>query len=959
MANFHISVINKVATNNEPDKTLVCGNGDHTLVFAFDSEWDADPAKTARFIYYRDGVLKYQDVVFTGNLVQAPMLSDISEVFVGVYTGNLRTTTPARIFCERSILCGGGVHEEPPEDVYQQILQLLSTTLQHTPKVSEHGTWVVYNAETGAYEDTGVRVGMYGDWDAVYFEQGYIRNRPFGVDYELEPVLRETACIPHENGKSFDIPLDFSLEIGKTYRVIYNGIMYRSTAKRWSHGETDFGGISDNVPFIILPPSEGERGFIHTDDSPTSVTLQIDVEGAEIVKPLDKKYLPDDIGAVKTVNGQEPDENGNVQVETSSQSDWNAAEGEPGHVLNRTHWEENSLVEVLPELKFTSYAGNGTTLKTPLGLTPGKTYIVNWNGAEYSCKAFTVSFTADNGDTYTSTVIGDYSISDTSATATGEPFCISEHDQAELIEAFAVAVYIKVRDDTIHDCIVSIYEETETIHKLAGKYLPNGVPYFEGGGEPVELLPPTKLEGEDGEFIVPADAGIVLVDGGTYVVNWNGTEYTCTAQFFEMNGESGIIMGNIGLAMGGEDTGEPFVILYAESLAAMGASLNVIGLDGAAEVTLGLTGSPPLKIHKLDNRCLDLAWLPTAKKVETEVMEETTFTADSDKNTPLNRSILPIGTNVTVIFDDVRYECTVTELSPPGWVTFGNLAINGADEAPNTGEPFLFYNLFESGPYAIQFADEGSHTVSVYVTESTINKIPSDFLPDGYPYIEPNGVLLEESEATSFTHPTFGTMWGIYKAVELKVGKTYTVIYNGTPYECVCQAAPAGLINDPDAVAMGNFAVVGGANTGEPFAMLISNAFEEVDIIDLSGAEYVTVGIMGEVYHKITPKFLPDDKTFTIVVKATISDSGVDIFSVSCSYKTAFAKAMEPNTFVQAKLLVYVNADAEEPFMFQSFYFGITGASYLYFFSAHNNTNDDSSMLTGVRFYEDGTIVTY
>ena len=47
-------------------------------------------------------------------------------------------------------------------------------------------------------------------------------------------------------------------------------------------------------------------------------------------------------GGVKTVNGQGPDENGNVQIETGGGSgapaDWNAAEGEPGHVLNRTHW---------------------------------------------------------------------------------------------------------------------------------------------------------------------------------------------------------------------------------------------------------------------------------------------------------------------------------------------------------------------------------------------------------------------------------------------------------------------------------------------------------------------------------------------------------------------------------------------------------------------------------------------
>lgn len=51
-------------------------------------------------------------------------------------------------------------------------------------------------------------------------------------------------------------------------------------------------------------------------------------------------------GAVTTVNGVSPDENGNVQVETSSQSDWNAAEGEPGHVLNRTHCTTKEAKEI-------------------------------------------------------------------------------------------------------------------------------------------------------------------------------------------------------------------------------------------------------------------------------------------------------------------------------------------------------------------------------------------------------------------------------------------------------------------------------------------------------------------------------------------------------------------------------------------------------------------------------------
>lgn len=124
-------------------------------------------------------------------------------------------------------------------------------------------------------------------------------------------------------------------------------------------------------------------------------------------------------------------------------------------------------------------------------------------------------------------------------------------------------------------------------------------------------------------------------------------------------------------------------------------------------------------------------------------------------------------------------------------------------------------------------------------------------------WIDPNGAILEETFATSYTHDTFGKMWLIEKKIHLESGKTYTVVYNRVEYECVCQPAPSGLINDPNAVAMGNFSIVGGANTGEPFAMLISEKYGRVDIIDLAGNSNVRVGIIGgEVVHKLNNKFL-------------------------------------------------------------------------------------------------------
>lgn len=106
MPNIKITVAGKIATNTTPGEVIVCGNSDYTVTFDLDAEWAAEPNHTARFVYYKNGLSLYQDVEFTGNTVAAPVLSGISYVLVGIYAGNLHTTTPAKILCDRSILCG-------------------------------------------------------------------------------------------------------------------------------------------------------------------------------------------------------------------------------------------------------------------------------------------------------------------------------------------------------------------------------------------------------------------------------------------------------------------------------------------------------------------------------------------------------------------------------------------------------------------------------------------------------------------------------------------------------------------------------------------------------------------------------------------------------------------------------------------------------------------------------------
>lgn len=118
---INISVENKIA---EADGTLyVCGNSDFVAKFAFDAEWEAYENKTARFVYNNS----YVDVVFTGNECPVPIISGTYFFNIGVYAGNLHTTTPARVPCKKSILCDTGFPADPPNDVYNQIMAKLNS----------------------------------------------------------------------------------------------------------------------------------------------------------------------------------------------------------------------------------------------------------------------------------------------------------------------------------------------------------------------------------------------------------------------------------------------------------------------------------------------------------------------------------------------------------------------------------------------------------------------------------------------------------------------------------------------------------------------------------------------------------------------------------------------------------------------------------------------------------------
>ena len=88
---INITVRGKMARAEERAR-VVCGNSDYTVHFDFDEEWAEYFAKTARFVT-EDG--SYTDVQFEGSDCAVPILRNTRTLLVGVFAGNLRTTTAA------------------------------------------------------------------------------------------------------------------------------------------------------------------------------------------------------------------------------------------------------------------------------------------------------------------------------------------------------------------------------------------------------------------------------------------------------------------------------------------------------------------------------------------------------------------------------------------------------------------------------------------------------------------------------------------------------------------------------------------------------------------------------------------------------------------------------------------------------------------------------------------------
>lgn len=120
MPDINITVAHKVAVSDT--QSIVCDNSDYTVHWTLDEDWSSYDTKTMRTIYM-DGTFK--DTVFGGDVIALPVCTVPGAVQIGLFAGNIRTSRVAILRALPSVRSAAGAPEDPPKNVYDQLMELI------------------------------------------------------------------------------------------------------------------------------------------------------------------------------------------------------------------------------------------------------------------------------------------------------------------------------------------------------------------------------------------------------------------------------------------------------------------------------------------------------------------------------------------------------------------------------------------------------------------------------------------------------------------------------------------------------------------------------------------------------------------------------------------------------------------------------------------------------------------
>jgi hypothetical protein len=516
--------------------------------------------------------------------------------------------------------------------------------------------------------------------------RGYINSRPFyEVDAGTKIYENTDLQLQGTSGRTTEAWLPNQIDIieGESYYVSWEGKSHKVTATRSSDMSLELHNLGEfyirTVEGDAILDVDYNKTRILSYNGLTSVSLAIYTTQAAI-KKIDKKFLPDDIGG--------------------------------GGIANIAIFPETNLA-------FEDTLGTFTMaeIADSIELVEGKTYKVKWGDTVYECVA------GKDDHAEGSLFLGNGK--DIGEGNTGEPFLIRSTKTGSYATSSGKT---EIRNyDATHNVIVGITAPG----MIDAKSIPDM--YYTEDGEMVEILPEMTSEVLPDDSMIPIMNDFEIVAGNTYIVKWNGVEYERIALDIAAlsGGEiTGVGIGNPS-ALGGEDTGEPFAIVYSPafvgSMIAGGKGL-IIALDGSTSVTVSILGNGTTIHHIPPKYIKDMYYEEVIE--EKEILPEMTLTST---DFTVERTLFTLKPNYPykVIYDGTSYSCiSKTYVADSGTLVYLGYSVLLGGE--NTGEPF---GILSMGGGTLFSNKDANVTISIIEGGKIVHKIDEKYIP-----IAPNAV---------------------------------------------------------------------------------------------------------------------------------------------------------------------------------------------------------------------------
>lgn len=485
-------------------------------------------------------------------------------------------------------------------------------------------------------------------------------------------------------------PFVFNPVVGKKYYGQFNGDNWEAVASYDEEAEMTKVGF-ETADYFVEIRSGSDGVTIITSLTAGTYPMSISEAGDNYIKTIDSKFIPE------------------------HEHSWNDLEDKP-------FCEEGEITEIMSERQVPWVAdmdGFGLEGADVPTLIVDETYIINWNGTEYACTAIDSAVAGEPGGV----ILGDiYTMSggQVGSASTGEPFAMAVQ---------ANTMFMAVPLDGSTELTLSIKQDTTTIHHIDPKFIKDM--YYEESGD-TEILSNDQIVriDDDGDGTVdgiglPID--LELVAGDTYIINYNGTDYTCVGQDASaLVGAPCVCLGDLS-SEGLAGNGEPFAIMWCPTmLSANGVSGQVMPVDGVVPESLSIK-STAATIHHIPSKYIkDMYYEEAGAGV---VLPETTISfTDGEGELPI--AIPLIADHIyTVMWNGVAYDCVAQASSIQG-VTIATLGYSNMFGGVDNGEPFFVATVPIMGASVVGPRGNSVSEATISIEEgSVVHKIPEKFLP--------------------------------------------------------------------------------------------------------------------------------------------------------------------------------------------------------------------------------------